>query len=98
MRLTQDEIKAIKDAFRATFKEGKIYLFGSRVDDEKRGGDIDLYIDLPYSISIKEMLEKKSAFKLMLYDMIGEQKIDVIISKDKSKKFEKDILKNGILL
>lgn len=44
MRLTDHERDAIKKAFMETFEEGKIYLFGSRVDDSKRGGDIDLYL------------------------------------------------------
>ena len=38
MRLSKDEIDGIKRAFEEVFKEGKIYLFGSRVDDNKRGG------------------------------------------------------------
>ena len=44
MRLTDNDKKAIKETFFEIFEDGKIYLFGSRVDDTKRGGDIDLYI------------------------------------------------------
>jgi len=38
------------------FKDGKIFLFGSRVDDTQRGGDIDLYI---VSHNLENTLEKK---------------------------------------
>lgn len=44
MRLTEFERATIKKVFLEIFKEGKIYLFGSRVDDTKLGGDIDLYL------------------------------------------------------
>ena len=44
MRLRENEIQSIKTIFRDIFKDGEIYLFGSRVDDSKKGGDIDLYI------------------------------------------------------
>lgn len=44
MRLTKYEITSIKKAFKETFVSGNIYLFGSRVDDSQKGGDIDLYI------------------------------------------------------
>ncbi len=44
MRLSQKEIRAIIESFNKIFKSGKIYLFGSRVDNKKRGGDIDLFI------------------------------------------------------
>ncbi len=36
MRLTYKEQSAIVHAFNETFNSGKIYLFGSRVDDKKR--------------------------------------------------------------
>jgi len=98
MRLSEYEVDMIKKAFKETFKDGSIYLFGSRVDDSKRGGDIDLYIDLPYNIDIDEEYEKKSQFRLKLYKLIGEQKIDVVISRNKDRSLEKEILKTGVML
>jgi len=44
MRINKQEIEVIKNCFESVFKIGKIYLFGSRVDDSQKGGDIDLYI------------------------------------------------------
>jgi predicted nucleotidyltransferase len=98
MRLTNFEINSIKDTFLDVFSNGKIYLFGSRVDDSKRGGDIDLYIDTDFLLSTKEELKKRKEFKLKLYDKIGEQKIDIVISKDKNRSIEQEILKSGVLL
>ena len=98
MRLTNNEVQIIKETFKDVFEDGKIYLFGSRIDDSKKGGDIDLYIDIPYHLTISEKLEKKSSFRIKLYDMLGEQKIDIVISKDKNRSIEKEILKTGVLL
>jgi predicted nucleotidyltransferase len=42
MKLNQNYINTIKKYFDKYFINGKVYLFGSRVDDTKRGGDIDL--------------------------------------------------------
>ncbi|NPA60461.1 MAG: nucleotidyltransferase domain-containing protein [Epsilonproteobacteria bacterium] len=98
MRLTKYEIEAIKKAFIEVFEDGKVYLFGSRVDDSKRGGDIDLYIDLSYKLDIAEEIDKKSRFRLKLYDLIGTQKIDIVVSKDKERSIEKEIIKTGVLL
>ena len=98
MRLTHKEHQAIKESFKEVFKRGKIYLFGSRADDSKRGGDIDLYIELEDSLDTKEILDKKVEFKIKLYQKIGEQKIDIVFAKDKSSSFEKEILKTRIEL
>ena len=98
MRLSSYEIKSIKNSFIEIFEGGDIYLFGSRVDDSKKGGDIDLYIDYPFKIDVKQMQDMKSKFRLKLYEQIGEQKIDLIISKDKNRSIEKDILGTGVLL
>ena len=98
MRLTFQKSKMIKQTFLEVFKEGSIYLFGSRVDDRKRGGDIDLYIKLPYNLSSEERYVKQRDFKLKLYDRIGEQKIDVMISSEKNRHIEKEVLQKGVLL
>lgn len=45
MRLTEHQAKVIKKNCQMVFGEQtQVYLFGSRTDDNRRGGDIDLYI------------------------------------------------------
>ncbi len=96
MRLTEFEASSIKKAFTEIFDEGKIYLFGSRVDDSKKGGDIDLY--LCPTKEFEDMREKKIEFLMKLDEYIGEQKIDVVIAKDKNRLIEKEALRDGIEL
>ena len=98
MRLTPKQQKAIKKTFLDIFQKGDIYLFGSRVDDSKRGGDIDLYIVLEEKLPISMIFNKKIDFLVELKNKIGEQKIDVLISKDKNRSIEQEALKNGIKL
>ncbi|WP_297449468.1 nucleotidyltransferase domain-containing protein [Ferrovum sp.] len=46
MRITEAQRVAIVDSVMETFGVGAVVrLFGSRADDSKRGGDIDLYIE-----------------------------------------------------
>jgi len=96
MRLTQTEITMIKKAFHEVFGEGKIYLFGSRVDDSLRGGDIDLYLVPKHKFD--DALQRKIEFLVKLDNYIGEQKIDAIIAKDKNRLIEKEALKYGVEL
>mgnify|MGYP002629446430 CR=1 FL=1 len=98
MRLTKYEVKVIKNSFDEIFEGGEIYLFGSRVDDAKKGGDIDLFLDLKNNLNMTQELDKKSRFKIELEDKLGEQKIDVVISKNKERLIEKEALKHGIRL
>jgi len=90
MRLTKKELKAITQSFEQTFQNGEIYLFGSRVYDDKRGGDIDLYIN-----SSNATLEKKLHFLVNLKKLIGNRKIDVVLNK---KGLIEKNAKKGILL
>lgn len=46
MRLKESEVLAIKRSFGAVFNEGTVSLFGSRTDDTKKGGDIDLFLEV----------------------------------------------------
>jgi len=95
MRLTNSEVKAITSIFKEVFKSGQIYLFGSRVDDSLRGGDIDLYIQTD---NMDNLMEKKIEFLVSLKRKIGEQKIDVVISRDVDRPIEQEALKKGIRL
>ncbi len=42
MRITSDEVKIIKNTILKQISDAKIMLFGSRTDDSKKGGDIDI--------------------------------------------------------
>ncbi|MFZ5592659.1 MAG: nucleotidyltransferase domain-containing protein [Pseudomonadota bacterium] len=47
-RLTTSQIETIRQTARQIFgSEVSVWLFGSRVDDSRRGGDIDLYMETP---------------------------------------------------
>ena len=95
MRLRHSEIEAITSTFKEVFQSGQIYLFGSRVDDSLRGGDIDLYIQTD---NIDNLLEKKIEFLVSLKRKIGEQKIDVVISRDIDRPIEQEALNKGVRL
>jgi len=74
MRLSQQEINVLKDSLYKLSKEAKLYLFGSRVDDSKRGGDIDLLV-VSNTLNKRKLRELKFNF----FDNFGEQKIDIIL-------------------
>jgi len=93
MRLTESEITAIKQTIAALDVNAKVYLFGSRVDDTKRGGDIDLLI-----MSEHLSLEDRGKIRWRLWELIGEQKIDIIIAKDCSDPFVRIALNMGLPL
>ena len=77
MRLSIMEQQAIVDLYHQHFPGGKLYLFGSRVNDLARGGDIDLLCELDGDPSV--LVTKKMAFLLDLEQAIGEQQIDFIL-------------------
>jgi predicted nucleotidyltransferase len=78
VRIKEQEIAIIKDAAHQYFgDEAVVYLFGSRVDDNKKGGDIDLYIETRMK---KNLFEQKIRMLRALYKYLGEQKIDIVIN------------------
>ena len=95
MRLSEKQHTTIRNTFLEVFKIGEIYLFGSRVDDSKKGGDIDLYI---VSTCKENLASKKIEFLVKLKSIIGEQKIDVVLSRDTTRPIEQEAIKNGVLL
>lgn len=81
MRLSKKEETAIVTAFKKVFRseEYKLYLFGSRTDDQKKGGDIDLLVVVNPEHK-KHFIDAKSLIKVEIFKMLDEQKIDITIA------------------
>ena len=57
MRLSASQIETIRDAAQQNFgAEASVWLFGSRVDDTKRGGDVDLYVESPQKNTLQKIV------------------------------------------
>jgi uncharacterized protein len=93
MRLAEAEKEAILAAVRSFDSAAQVYLFGSRVDDGKKGGDIDLLI-LSGNIGRWERIK----IRRMICDGIGERKIDILISEDASEPMARLALHTGVPL
>lgn len=96
MRLTDQEALHIRESFVETFGSGKLYLFGSRIDDKRRGGDIDLYVIS--NLESYEALRRKIEFLGNVKRRIGEQKIDVVIASSENRRIDQEAQENGVLL
>jgi predicted nucleotidyltransferase len=93
MRLNFKEQLSIKQTISQFDPNALVYLFGSRVDENKRGGDIDLLV-----FSKRLCSTEKRKIKIKLYELIGEQKIDLMIAQNTSSPFVQFILEDAILL
>ena len=56
MRLSDKEIQALRTIMGKLDPAGRIYLYGSRTDDTRRGGDIDIYLQASQPIELKARL------------------------------------------
>ena len=81
MRLTSFEIDTIKQVVHGLAPSAKVYLFGSRTDDAKRGGDIDLLV----LGEIEDAFHTRSRIWGELQNRLWEQKIDVVVAKPDSE-------------
>jgi predicted nucleotidyltransferase len=93
MRLKEFEQAAILSTVKCLDNNACVYLFGSRVDDTKKGGDIDLLV---MSNSLNS--EDKRTIRIKLNEVLGEQKIDIVLAVDDSDPFVKLALETGIKL
>jgi len=93
MRLSPTEIIHIKQCVAGFDPEARVFLFGSRVDNSKKGGDIDLLI-----LSQIMDFHSKIELKMRLLDYMEEQKMDIVIEPDVSKPFIRVIYQKAIEL
>ncbi len=102
MRLKPAVVNAITDSIETYVQDQKaaLYLFGSRVDDSKKGGDIDLlFLATPELLTLVQ--EKKYRILADIKHQIGEQKIDLVLSSFENAQadlFIQSILPTALLL
>ncbi len=96
MRLSKNDASTIKNIILKYIINAKVILFGSRVYDDKKGGDIDILIQTTQNITIKEQI--KILAEIELKGIL--RKVDLLIQTSSSK--EQNIfdtaIKEGIIL
>lgn len=93
MRLSKEEVDAIKEVVEEYDSAAQVYLYGSRAKDGERGGDIDLLL-----LSRKLGQGDAARIRYDLWERIGEQKIDILVAADDSHPFARIALREGIIL
>lgn len=97
MRLPETLKSSILKAIHESFGDAEIYLFGSRTDDTKRGGDIDIAICT--DMTRERFRKHKITFVSLLMRMGFDLKIDLVQYHDSMDALLKsEIRSNGIKL
>jgi len=79
MRLKVEQLETLRRVVRQYFGANtRLLLFGSRLDDQARGGDIDLYLE-PEITEAQALTQALIKAKVALSQQLGEQKIDLVI-------------------
>ena len=84
MRLTPQQRRAIRQCVATCDPDAKVMLFGSRLHDQRRGGDIDLLIR-----SRKLDFMGRLRLKIALANALGPQKIDIAVDHGRPSAFVK---------
>lgn len=98
MRLPGDYVDAIKASAREAFGSSVVVrLFGSRVHDHLRGGDIDLHFEVDPGRGTDREWE---TFEEQLFARIEPQRVDKVFSVrgEPTKAFERLAYRDGIVL
>jgi predicted nucleotidyltransferase len=82
MRLSQQDTQSICDTAASSFAgiTYSLWFFGSRTDATKRGGDIDLLIEVDTDTDLAEIHRRETDFLVDLKGKIGEQKVDDVVA------------------
>lgn len=82
MRLNSEQIAAIKQETEHFFgAQAEVWLFGSRVDDMAKGGDIDLYVR-PGISNADQLAAARFAFLARLKRRVGDRRIDLVLQRE----------------
>ena len=94
VRLSEKDLKIITETAKEVFGDCKVYLFGSRTDPDKKGGDIDLLIVLDYTPSDEAELEFLA--KLRRKGILRKVDLLTLHPKKEVRRIHKTALEEGI--
>lgn len=78
MRLNDQDLTVLQQAIRSLTPDVQaIRLFGSRLDDDARGGDVDLMLDFDHPIEHPAVLSARLAVRASR--AIGGRKVDIVL-------------------
>ena len=77
MRIKQGQKIFFRKTINAMLPDAEIFLFGSRANDQLKGGDIDILVIGKDKLSLQQIRNLKIAF----YKQFGQQKIDIVTFK-----------------
>ncbi len=95
MRLRKDIASFIKTELKNIDPYSEVYLFGSRAEDEAKGGDIDIL----WLTNKKIARDKIRKFRVSFYKKFGWQKIDIVnFTFSEEDVFKKVAMQNAVEL
>ena len=98
MRLSPEQARGIREATRDVFgADAVVRLFGSRVDDAARGGDIDLHVEVPPD---RRSPRNEARFRAEIWKRLDEPQIDVVVMARGAapRWIDRAALRDGIIL
>jgi uncharacterized protein len=99
MRLTFSQIEMIRHTAQAVFGDfARVTLFGSRVDDQAKGGDVDLMVEVSHSVDEPALLGAMVASRVSR--AMDGRRVDVILKAPnlKSQPIHEIATRNGVIL
>ena len=94
VRLSEEEIRKIKDIVHSVDSNAEVILFGSRTDLKKKGGDIDLLV-----VSSKITYRDRRRMRALFFREFGDRKVDLIVTDNPSSSaFTEIAYKYGVKL
>ena len=95
VRLKNEHVEFLKQSIKRYLPDAAVYLFGSRADDNLKGGDIDILV-----LGENELAgQEKRNIKLAFHQEFGEQKIDIVsFKRNEPSNFKELALLEGVEL
>lgn len=79
MRLKPEQITRIRDIVHELAGcQAEVRVFGSRLDDCARGGDVDIFVHVPYPVDEPALLTARIAGRLSR--ALDDRKVDVVLA------------------